>query len=56
MGLFDRIIDDHVLMALPELYKHSRNGEYFNLKLFMIYLLDAAYQVCHAVRLQCTSR
>ena len=45
MGLFDRIADDHVLMDLPELYKHGRNGEYFNLKLFLIYLLDGAYQV-----------
>ena len=45
MGLFDRIVDDHVLMDLPELYKHARNGEYFNLKLFLIYVLDASYQV-----------
>ena len=45
MGLFDRIADDHVLMDLPELYKHSRNGEYFNLKLFLVYLVDGAYQV-----------
>ncbi|KAI0086431.1 phospholipid-translocating ATPase [Irpex rosettiformis] len=44
MGLFDRIADDHVLMDLPELYKHSRLGEYFNLKLFLIYMLDGAYQ------------
>ena len=49
MGLFDRIADDHVLMDLPELYKHSRNGEYFNFKLFFIYLLDGAYQVSKRV-------
>ena len=45
MGLFDRIVDDHVLMDLPELYKHSRQGEYFNLKLFLIYMIDGIYQV-----------
>jgi phospholipid-translocating ATPase len=45
MGLFDRPVDDHILMHLPELYKHSMNGEYFNLKLFLIYLLDGIYQV-----------
>ncbi|GJE96419.1 phospholipid-translocating P-type ATPase [Phanerochaete sordida] len=44
MGLFDRIVDDHVLMDLPELYKHSRQGEYFNLKLFLIYMIDGIYQ------------
>ncbi|EKM55031.1 uncharacterized protein PHACADRAFT_255350 [Phanerochaete carnosa HHB-10118-sp] len=44
MGLFDRPVDDHVLMDLPELYKHSRQGEYFNLKLFLIYMLDGIYQ------------
>ena len=45
MGLFDRPVDDHVLMDLPELYKHSKAGEYFNLRLFLIYMLDGAYQV-----------
>ena len=45
MGLFDRIVDDHVLMALPELYRHSRQGEYFTLKLFALYMIDGAYQV-----------
>ncbi|THG99827.1 hypothetical protein EW026_g2586 [Hermanssonia centrifuga] len=44
MGLFDRIADDHVLMALPELYSHSRQGEYFSVKLFAQYMLDGAYQ------------
>ena len=42
---FDRIVDDHVLMSLPELYKHGRLGEYFNLRLFLIYMLDATVQV-----------
>lgn len=46
LGLFDRPVDDHVLMALPELYKHSRLGEYFNLRLFLIFMFDGVYQVC----------
>lgn len=45
LGLFDRCADDHVLMALPELYSHSRQGEYFNLKLFLLYMIDGCYQV-----------
>ncbi|KAI0766330.1 phospholipid-translocating P-type ATPase [Trametes elegans] len=44
IGLFDRIVDDHVLMALPELYAHSRRHEYFGTKLFIIYMLDGIVQ------------
>ncbi|KAL4247497.1 Phospholipid-transporting ATPase [Abortiporus biennis] len=44
MGLFDRIADDHVLMALPELYSHSRRGEYFGIRLFSWYMFDGLYQ------------
>lgn len=33
-------------MALPELYEHSRKGEYFGLKLFGIYMFDGLVQVC----------
>ncbi|KAI0823535.1 phospholipid-translocating P-type ATPase [Trametes gibbosa] len=44
IGLFDRIVDDHVLMAMPELYKHSMNHEYFGTKLFLIYMLDGVVQ------------
>ena len=32
-------------MALPELYRHSMQGEYFNLKLFALYMFDGVYQV-----------
>ncbi|KAH8099600.1 phospholipid-translocating P-type ATPase [Cristinia sonorae] len=44
MGLFDRTVDDHVLMALPELYAHARKGEYFGVRLFLVYMLDGIYQ------------
>jgi phospholipid-translocating ATPase len=44
IGLFDRIVDDDVLMALPELYRFGREGHWFNIKLFLIYMLDGVYQ------------
>ncbi|CCL98771.1 uncharacterized protein FIBRA_00776 [Fibroporia radiculosa] len=44
IGLFDRHVDDHVLMALPELYRHSRKGEYYGTKLFFIYMMDGVVQ------------
>ncbi|RPD56361.1 phospholipid-translocating P-type ATPase [Lentinus tigrinus ALCF2SS1-7] len=44
IGVFDRIVDDHVLMAMPELYRHSKNHEYFGTKLFLIYMFDALVQ------------
>ncbi|KAI0647599.1 phospholipid-translocating P-type ATPase [Trametes meyenii] len=44
IGLFDRIVDDHVLMAMPELYSHSRNHEYFGNKLFLTYMFDGIVQ------------
>lgn len=49
MGIFDRILPDHVLMAVPELYARSREHKYFGIGLFMIYLLDAIWQaaVCY---------
>ncbi|TRM59267.1 hypothetical protein BD626DRAFT_508768 [Schizophyllum amplum] len=44
IGLFDRIADDHVMMALPELYRHGRDGKWFNMGLFSIYMLDGIVQ------------
>lgn len=44
LGLFDRILPDHVLMAVPELYERSRKGSYFGTRLFLIYLVDALWQ------------
>ena len=39
--------DDHVLMTLPELYRHSKRHEYFGTKLFLVYVFEAAVQVRH---------
>ncbi|KAF9818947.1 hypothetical protein IEO21_02361 [Rhodonia placenta] len=44
IGLFDRIVDDHVLVALPELYAYSRRGGYYDTKLFLVYMLDGIVQ------------
>ncbi|KAG8905995.1 hypothetical protein FRB99_007852 [Tulasnella sp. 403] len=44
IGLFDRHLDDDVLMAFPELYAYGREGRYFSLKRFSIYMLDGVMQ------------
>ncbi|PPQ72461.1 hypothetical protein CVT26_003714 [Gymnopilus dilepis] len=44
IGLFDRFVDDHVLMAVPELYRYGREGKWFGLGQFTVYMLDAVYQ------------
>lgn len=33
-------------MALPELYRFGREGTWFGLRLFLIYMIDGVYQVC----------
>ena len=38
-------LDDHVLMALPEMYRHSKKHEYFGTKLFLTYMFEATVQV-----------
>ncbi|KAL0570141.1 hypothetical protein V5O48_011819 [Marasmius crinis-equi] len=44
IGLFDRIVDDNVLMDLPELYRFGRENTWFGMKWFLLYILDAVYQ------------
>ncbi|KAG6908762.1 hypothetical protein DXG01_003374 [Tephrocybe rancida] len=44
IGLFDRILDSHILMAVPELYHFGRRGTWFGMKSFFVYLLDGVYQ------------
>lgn len=44
VGIFDRNINDKVLMQVPELYHQSRKGAYFGLKPFIVYFLDGIYQ------------
>lgn len=44
IGIFDRNINDNVLMQVPELYHQSRKGAYFGLKPFIIYFFDGIYQ------------
>ncbi|KAK0496771.1 phospholipid-translocating ATPase [Armillaria luteobubalina] len=44
IGLFDRLIDADVLMAIPELYRYGREGKWFGLKWFTVYMFDGVYQ------------
>ncbi|KAH9043367.1 phospholipid-translocating P-type ATPase [Lactarius pseudohatsudake] len=44
IGLFDRIVDDHILMALPQLYRYGREGKWFGEKLFAVFMLDGVVQ------------
>lgn len=40
-----RHIDDHVLMALPELYRYGREGKWFGVKLFSVFMFEGVFQV-----------
>ncbi len=44
VGIFDRNISDRVLMEVPELYRRGREGKYFGLPLFLIYMFDGLVQ------------
>jgi hypothetical protein len=44
--LISHCADDTVLMALPELYRFGREGTWFGLRSFIIYMVDGVYQVC----------
>lgn len=51
MGLFDRSLNDRVLMTMPELYSYGRRGAFFGLKRFSWYMIDGIYQVRSACQL-----
>ncbi|KAJ6509889.1 phospholipid-translocating ATPase [Mycena vitilis] len=44
IGVFDRFLDSDVLMAVPELYRFGRQGTWFNLRSFFVYVVDGIYQ------------
>lgn len=44
IGIFDKNIGEHALMAVPELYENSRRGKYFTMKRFIAYMIDGTYQ------------
>jgi phospholipid-translocating ATPase len=44
IGLFDRNIDAHSLMTIPELYRYGREGRYFRLRRFFYYMLEGIFQ------------
>ena len=41
----DGFLDYDVLMSVPELYHYGREGTWFRLRTFFLYLLDGLYQV-----------
>ncbi|KAF9014178.1 phospholipid-translocating ATPase [Cyathus striatus] len=44
IGLFDRILDSHILMELPELYRYGREGRWFGTRSFLVYMFDGVVQ------------
>ena len=40
-----RYLDDHVLMAVPELYRYGQEGKYFGVKLFTVFMFEGVIQV-----------
>ncbi|KAJ6614318.1 phospholipid-translocating P-type ATPase [Mycena sp. CBHHK59/15] len=44
IGVFDRFLDAKLLMDVPELYHFGREGYWFSLRSFFVYLIDGAYQ------------
>ena len=40
-----RLVDDHVLMALPQLYRYGREGKWFGVKLFSVFMMEGVVQV-----------
>ncbi|KDN51083.1 hypothetical protein RSAG8_00712, partial [Rhizoctonia solani AG-8 WAC10335] len=44
IGIFDRNIDSDILVILPELYRYGREGKWFGLRVFALYMLDGIYQ------------
>ncbi|KAI0034026.1 phospholipid-translocating P-type ATPase [Vararia minispora EC-137] len=44
IGIFDRLIDDRVLMKIPELYRFGREQHWFGNKLFAVFMFDGIVQ------------
>ena len=44
IGIFDRNIDSDILVILPELYRYGREGRWFGVRVFAIYMLEGIYQ------------
>ncbi|EPQ26950.1 uncharacterized protein PFL1_05585 [Pseudozyma flocculosa PF-1] len=44
VGIFERDVNDKVLMQVPELYRRGREGRYFGLVPFLVYVAEGVYQ------------
>jgi phospholipid-translocating ATPase len=49
MGIFDRTMDQHVIMQVPEVYRYGIENRWFGLRRFCIYMIDGIYAsaVCY---------
>ena len=45
MGVFDRNLDQRVIMQVPEVYRYGIANAWFGLKRFSIYMIDGIYAV-----------
>lgn len=43
IGIFDRSMDQHVIMQVPEIYRYGIENRWFGLKRFCIYMADGVY-------------
>lgn len=50
-----RLVDDHVLMALPQLYRYGREGKWFGVKLFSVFMMEGVVQVGQKLYFQLTN-
>lgn len=49
MGIFDRTMDQNVIMQVPEVYRYGIENRWFGLRRFCIYMIDGIYAsaVCY---------
>lgn len=45
MGIFDRNLDQRVIMQVPEVYRYGIQNKWFGLKRFTWYMIDGIYAV-----------
>lgn len=46
-------VDSHVLMQVPELYRYGREGSWFGIKSFFVYMFNGLYQVSIIMQRYC---
>lgn len=51
MGIFDRNLDQRVIMQVPEVYRYGIQNKWFGLKRFTCYMIDGIYAVSASLTL-----